>query len=124
MAQAEWDAMHSELRDPHVTWRHGYRRRDMAALDKVRAQGRLHFFAQTAQIGTAVKAVRVGGHTPGMLAIVLAREVLAGDNAYLFEIAPPLAVRALAAGLPLIPGHDPTLLDRYPKVSSDVVRLP
>ncbi len=141
LAQAEYQDMQRLLAGS--PWIKAYRRGELELLHKVATEGRLHLFEREAEVTPAVKALVVGGHTAGMLAVLYApggtpRLMLAGDNAYLernLTQEMPIAevsrhgpdalpeIRKLAASAPLIPGHEPELLERYPRVAPQVARL-
>jgi glyoxylase-like metal-dependent hydrolase (beta-lactamase superfamily II) len=132
LARAELEAMRAALRDSD--WHQGYRRVD---LDRLESLPDLVLLDQDHEVD-GLRLERVGGHTPGMLAVGWSPElVLAGDNAYLFANVEqgrgigepartgPDALPGLLArkGCRLVPGHDPLLLERFPRVSQRVVRL-
>lgn len=124
-------------------WVKAYRKGEREALEKVERDGRLHLFEREAEITPSLTAYTVGGHTAGMLAVLYAPEgqprlMLAGDNAYLernLKEERPIAelsrhgpdalpeIRKLARGAPLIPGHEPALVERYPLMAPQTVRL-
>lgn len=136
MSRAELEDMRLRLSDQ--TWVDGYRRADLEQLEKLEAEGRLRLFQGTATIRPGVQAIELGGHTAGCLAVRLGKTVLTSDNAYLYrnltERRPigeaarlggkDVLNRLLEMGPVLIPGHDPELIQRYPSVAQDVVRLP
>lgn len=136
LSRPEWEAMQGALRDKARAA--GYRRADLDRLEEARRGGRLRLFSDQARVTPGVVVRVVGGHTPGCLAVCFAdRLVLAGDNAYLYrslEQDIPIAPQARQGGpdaLPhlrrfpgkLVPGHDPRILDREPRVTQRVARL-
>jgi glyoxylase-like metal-dependent hydrolase (beta-lactamase superfamily II) len=94
-----------------------------------------------ADVTPDVHMMVVGGHTPGMATVLVDKHwALVGDNAYLYanlEPGRPIsalsrvahaadalpAIRALVGDAMLVPGHDPTLMQRFPSVAQDVVEL-
>ncbi len=115
MSRAEWERLQAG------PWLNGYRKQE---LDSLRGRD-LHLFDEQATLGP-LTLTRVGGHTPGMLAVTVRlgarRWLLAGDNAYLpsnfatplpekAREGPPADLSRLSAGATLVPGHDPSLLE-------------
>ena len=76
----------------------------------------------------------MGGHTPGSLAVHTPGLTLAGDNAYLYanieqrrpigaRVGPDPLLTLIDRGKPLVPGHDPAILERFPKATSRIAIL-
>ncbi len=110
---------------------------DVLALVAANFTGRVHWVDGDAEIAPGISVHRVGGHTPGMQVVrvrtALGYVVLASDASHFYENIErdrPFAVldsvpgalqafadvRSLASdpGL-IIPGHDPSVLDRFPE---------
>jgi glyoxylase-like metal-dependent hydrolase (beta-lactamase superfamily II) len=119
---------------------------DMAALEKIRAEGRLRLVDGDGQEIIPGVTVYIGGrHTreSQFVSVVTAggTVVLASDNAYLYEnldrhrpiaqtwdsvsnLAAQDRMKALASNPRLIvPGHDPQVLVRFPKPGAGVARI-
>jgi glyoxylase-like metal-dependent hydrolase (beta-lactamase superfamily II) len=107
------------------------------------AAGRARVLDGTALVAPGVGAVLVGGHSPGQQAILVrgARSpvLLASDAVHYYEevegarqfaifvdrdemVRGYALLRALAesTGAALVPGHDPTVLERFPPVSAEL----
>jgi glyoxylase-like metal-dependent hydrolase (beta-lactamase superfamily II) len=118
---------------------------DLTTMLRVNTEGRLHLVDGDKEIMPGI-GVRIGGrHTWASQYVIVAgragKIVLASDNMYLYEnldkhlpIAQTLdavsnlkaqdAMRALASELRLIiPGHDPAVLNRFPKVKEGIVTI-
>ncbi|MEU7790351.1 N-acyl homoserine lactonase family protein [Amycolatopsis sp. NPDC049159] len=116
---------------------------DEVALDHLRA-GPLDLVDGDAEVVPGLSVHLVGGHTAGMQVVRVETAagpvVLASDAAHFHENldddrpAPLLhsmtgvygafdRVRALAGTGPVVPGHDPEVLTRYPPVGDRIVRL-
>ncbi|HEX7105323.1 MAG TPA: N-acyl homoserine lactonase family protein [Acidothermaceae bacterium] len=111
---------------------------DIAAVQKLRADGRLELLSGDARIVDGVDALHIGGHTPGMQAVRLrtaSRDlVLASDAAHLYanlEAQVPfpvlhdvptscVAFERLAGlaegGATVVPGHDGAVMDRFERL--------
>jgi glyoxylase-like metal-dependent hydrolase (beta-lactamase superfamily II) len=108
--------------------------RDLAHLTVLAETGRVDVAAGDTQIGPGLSAHLVGGHTAGTQILVVqsatVRVVLASDAVHFFENLQtdrPGAIvhcmpavysafdraRVLAAGGPIVPGHDPEVLARF-----------
>ena len=117
---------------------------DVLAVCAANFAGRVRWVDGEAEIAPGISVHRVGGHTPGMqvvrVATALGHVVLASDASHFYENIErdrPFAVvdsvpgalqafadvRSLASdpGL-IIPGHDPSVLDRFPKADLDPLR--
>jgi len=114
-------------------------------LKKLEGSKRLKLIAGDRKILPGVELVLAPGHTPGMQAVVVntakGKAVVGSDVAHFFisyrnDI--PSAIitdmrawmksydklRAKASAIELMfPGHDPAMLENYPKVAEDIVRL-
>jgi glyoxylase-like metal-dependent hydrolase (beta-lactamase superfamily II) len=114
-------------------------------LKKLEGSKRLKLIAGDKKILPGVELVLAPGHTPGMQAVVVntakGKAVVGSDVAHFFisyrnDI--PSAIitdmrawmksydklRAKASAIELMfPGHDPAMLENYPKVAEDIVRL-
>jgi glyoxylase-like metal-dependent hydrolase (beta-lactamase superfamily II) len=145
MSAAELEEMQTRLADG-ATWNEGYRLEDLRVLSDLVRGGRLREVRDEIAISRSVRLVRAGGHTPGMLAVVIGEGgvpavVLAGDNAYLYRNLeegraisrrarayagddPLPAIRKLAGKRArIVPGHDPAILERYPAAAPGVAKL-
>jgi glyoxylase-like metal-dependent hydrolase (beta-lactamase superfamily II) len=108
--------------------------RELAHLATLADTGRIEFPAGDTRIGPGVSAHLVGGHTAGMqivaVRVAAGRVVLASDSIQFYEnletdrpgtiVHSMPAVysafdraRQLAAGGPIVPGHDPAVMTRY-----------
>ncbi len=121
---------------------------DLAAnqyLKRLEGSKRLHLIRGDRKILPGIELLLVPGHTPGMQAVAVntaqGRAIVGSDVAHLFEnyrkdipsaIITDLRawmksydkVRAKASSLDLIfPGHDPVMLENYPAVAEEVIRL-
>jgi glyoxylase-like metal-dependent hydrolase (beta-lactamase superfamily II) len=120
---------------------------DVLALVRLGLEGRIHWVDGMSEIVDGVWVLRVGGHTPGMQATMVRTTqgivVLASDASHFFENVEddePFAVHhdlpgmydafdamrtAATSGL-VVPGHDPTLFERFtahPGHDGRVVRI-
>jgi glyoxylase-like metal-dependent hydrolase (beta-lactamase superfamily II) len=117
---------------------------ELEVVEAARAAGRVREVSGEAEVLPGVRAIEVGGHSPGQLMFLVAgaatgaaaaRDVLlTSDAAHLyddFELDRPSSVVAdlaamyraharirdlAAAGTTIVPGHDPLVLDRFPAV--------
>lgn len=121
---------------------------DPDAIDLLRraaAEERLELIDDRAEIAPGITAVRVGGHALGQLIFEVAGEhgpvVLASDSTHYYyelEHARPFGIfvdlaamyrgfetlRAHAAsGAAIVPGHDPTVMDRFAPLDGDAAGL-
>lgn len=109
---------------------------DLAALERVRADGRLHLLDGSARVRPGIDLHLVGGHTPGSQVVQVTvgerSVVLASDVAHVYENlerAVPFPVlhdlpgcceafetveRLAASGAQVVPGHDGRVMERYP----------
>ncbi|MBV9197823.1 MAG: N-acyl homoserine lactonase family protein [Solirubrobacterales bacterium] len=114
-------------------------------LRRAAIQGRLQLIDDRAELAPGLTAIRVGGHAPGQLIFEVAGEhgpvVLASDAIHYYEELRrrrPFAVFAdLAdmyrayerltgyadAGALVVPGHDPLVMDRFPRVDGEAADL-
>jgi glyoxylase-like metal-dependent hydrolase (beta-lactamase superfamily II) len=105
-------------------------------VETARAVGRVREVRGEVEVLPGVRAIEVGGHSPGQLMFLVAagrRDVLlTSDAAHLyedFEVDRPSSVVAdlaamyraharirdlAAAGTTIVPGHDPLVSDRFP----------
>jgi glyoxylase-like metal-dependent hydrolase (beta-lactamase superfamily II) len=113
---------------------------EIAVVRRAAADGRVRFVEETLEVASGLTAVRVGGHSPGQLVLVVDTTdgpcVLASDAIhYLEELERDRpfalftelsdmyrgydALRALAddGRRPIIPGHDPMIAERFPAVT-------
>lgn len=115
------------------------------ALRRAAAEERLELIEDRAEVAPGITAVRVGGHAPGQLIFEVAGErgpvVLASDAVHYddeltrrrpFGIFSDLAdmyrgyetLRGFAAsGAAVIPGHDPSVMDRFAPLDGDATGL-
>jgi glyoxylase-like metal-dependent hydrolase (beta-lactamase superfamily II) len=119
---------------------------DMAALLKINTEGRLRFVnGDDQEILPGIRCYTGGRHTYASQYVSVqtggGTAVMTSDNMYLYEnmerhvpiaqtldassnLAAQDRIRKLASDPSLIvPGHDPAVFDRYPRVSDDVVRI-
>lgn len=134
---AFWTGRHA----PHVAAGLGLKHlvlpEDVLAVCEANFAGRVRFVDGDAELVPGISVHRVGGHTPGMqvvrVATALGHVVLASDATHFHEnidrnrpyavldsvpgaLDAFAAVRALASDPALIiPGHDPSVLDRFPE---------
>jgi glyoxylase-like metal-dependent hydrolase (beta-lactamase superfamily II) len=105
-----------------------------AELDIVRAavdDGRVRRLEGGEEIADGVRAIVLGGHSPGQMAVVAPGTILASDAVHFYEEIErerPFAVIADLAEMyeaydtlrafpgRLVPGHDPAVMTRYPSV--------
>jgi glyoxylase-like metal-dependent hydrolase (beta-lactamase superfamily II) len=117
---------------------------EAAELERVRAaeaEGRVRRLIGGEEIAPDVHAVHLGGHSPGQMALAIFGEgppvVLASDAAHFYaelENDRPFAVIADLAEMyeaydtlrelagaegHIVPGHDPALMERYPRLDGD-----
>ncbi len=116
----------------------------MAVVVNLAYAGRVHFLDGDEQIAPGIKAVLVGGHTPGSQIVVVSTRkgsaVIAGDAADLYrnlearvigqasELLPALfaldKITSLASSPDLIiPGHEPLVMSRFPNPVEGVVEI-
>ena len=119
---------------------------DMAALLKINTEGRLRFVnGDEQEILPGIRCYTGGRHTYASQYVSVqtggGTAVMTSDNMYLYEnmdrhvpiaqtldassnLAAQDRIRKLASDPSLIvPGHDPAVFERYPRVSEDVVRI-
>jgi glyoxylase-like metal-dependent hydrolase (beta-lactamase superfamily II) len=114
-------------------------------LRRAAAEGRVELIEDRADVAPGITAVRVGGHGPGQLVFEVAGEhgpiVLASDAIHYddeLEQERPFGVfsdladmyrgyetlrRYAASGAPVIPGHDPSVMDRFAPLDGDAAGL-
>ena len=114
----------------------------MAGLARAAADGRVRVVDEELEVAPGVLAVRVGGHSPGQLVVSVTTTgggvLLASDAVHYYDeltterpfaVLSDLAdvyraydtVRALAdGGRALVPGHDPLVMERYPRLERSV----
>jgi glyoxylase-like metal-dependent hydrolase (beta-lactamase superfamily II) len=111
---------------------------DLARVQRAESEGRVHRLAGDAELAPGVQARLVGGHSPGQMILVVKTEsgpvVVASDATHFYEelerdwpcvIVADLGemyaaydtLRALTTrdGARLLPGHDPEVLERFPR---------
>lgn len=111
---------------------------DVAYLLHANTAGRLHLIDGDREILPGIRVYTGGRHTWASQYVVAGNIVLASDNAYLYEnldkhlpIAQTFDAKSnLAAqekmkelGKIIVPGHDPAVMTRFPKVAEGVVRI-
>lgn len=114
---------------------------DLAYLLRANTEGRLHLVDGDAEILPGIRVWTGGRHTWASQYVTANGIVLASDNLYLYEnldkhlpisqtfdarsnLAAQEKMRTLAKDVRLIvPGHDPAVLTRFPKVAEGVVRI-
>lgn len=110
---------------------------ELEVIEAARAAGRVRTVAGNAEALPGVRAIEVGGHSPGQFMFLVATEgddvLLTSDAIHLYEDLErdrPSAVvfdlpamyrahariRDLAAAAVVIPGHEPAVMDRFPAV--------
>lgn len=117
-------------------------RDEIARVQHARAMGRVRLVEDALDVAPGIRAVRVGGHSPGQLALVVDTAdggvVLASDAVHYYEeldAGRPFAVFADLQGMhdayaivreladdgrrPIVAGHDPLVTARFPAVGGD-----
>lgn len=129
----------------HATMRHAYAVDDVVELVRKVYAERVSFHAGDSAVAPGVELLLVGGHTKGLQAVRVLTErgwvVLASDASHYYEnieglrpfpivfnVADMLEghrrLMALAGSVDrLVPGHDPEVLRRYPRVATDAVGI-
>jgi glyoxylase-like metal-dependent hydrolase (beta-lactamase superfamily II) len=109
---------------------------ELAVVEAARAEGRVREVGGEAEVLPGVRAIEVGGHSPGQLMFLVAGErgdvLLTSDAVHLYEdleLDRPSSVVAdlaamyraharirdfAAARATVVPGHDPLVMDRFP----------
>lgn len=127
----------------HATLRHAYAVDDVVELVRKVYADRVTFHAGDSSVAPGVELLLVGGHTRGLQAVRVHTErgwvVLASDASHYYEniegerpfpivfnvvdmLEGHRRLTALAgATTRLVPGHDPEVLARYPRVEGDAV---
>jgi glyoxylase-like metal-dependent hydrolase (beta-lactamase superfamily II) len=116
---------------------------EIAAIERAQREGRVVATGDDEQIAPSVRAITVGGHSPGQQVLVVEAAagpvILASDAVHLyeeFELERPFGVvvdlremceayamlKGLAAslGAQVVPGHDPAVAQRFPSLGGDV----
>jgi len=111
---------------------------DMAFLRRANAEGRVHLADGDQQILPGIRVYTGGRHTYASQYVGVGDVVLASDNVYLYEnltkhaaIAQTLDAKSNLAAQDrmktlahvIVPGHDPEVMTRFPKVAEGVVRI-
>jgi glyoxylase-like metal-dependent hydrolase (beta-lactamase superfamily II) len=118
---------------------------EVAHVDDARQAGRVRPIARTAEIAPGVRAIDVGGHSPGQAILTVSTAagevVLASDAIHFYEeleLDRPFGVFAdlremyaaydvlrdlEAEGRVLVPGHDPEVMERFPALSQDAADI-
>jgi glyoxylase-like metal-dependent hydrolase (beta-lactamase superfamily II) len=118
---------------------------EVAAVARARDEGRVVTVDEAAEVAPGVRAIRVGGHSPGQLILVVetgaGEVVLASDAVHYYEELDddrPFAlfadleavyrgydtVRELTdAGRALVPGHDPLVMERFRALDGELSGL-
>ncbi len=118
---------------------------EIARVEQAREAGRVRPIPATAEIAPGIRAIDVGGHSPGQTILIVstaAGEVVLTSDAIHFyeelELDRPFGVfadlremyaaydvlRDLAtAGRVLVPGHDPEVMERFPALGGDAAGL-
>jgi glyoxylase-like metal-dependent hydrolase (beta-lactamase superfamily II) len=129
---------HAELRAP-------FEADDVTHMVRRVFDGRVMFHDGDAELSPGITLHRVGGHTPGLQVVRVSTArgpvVLASDAAHFyanFEQGRPFPIldsvcdyleahrkirRLAASDAHVIPGHDPAVLERYPRAADDIVRI-
>jgi glyoxylase-like metal-dependent hydrolase (beta-lactamase superfamily II) len=115
---------------------------ELKVVEAARAAGRVREVGGETEVLPGVRAIEVGGHSPGQLMFLVAAAARGGDGDVLltsdavhlyedFELDRPSSVVAdlagmyraharvrdlAAAGATIVPGHDPLVMDRFPPV--------
>jgi glyoxylase-like metal-dependent hydrolase (beta-lactamase superfamily II) len=136
-------------RSPIASRRHFAIHVERDELDRVQRlyeQGRVRALGPHEEVAPGITAVHIGGHTPGLQALVVASAagpvVLASDAFHYYEeleLDRPFAIlcnleemyrgfdtlRELSAGAPelLVAGHDPLVMERYRPVAGEAAGL-
>jgi glyoxylase-like metal-dependent hydrolase (beta-lactamase superfamily II) len=118
---------------------------DLARLAALERQGRVRLLPEDCAIAPGLRALRVGGHTPGQLIVEVGAAagplILASDALHFYEeldgnclfadtVDPAAARRALAwlreragSGATVVPGHDPLVRERFETIADGVLRV-
>lgn len=114
-------------------------------LRRAAAEERIELIEDRAEVAPGITAMRVGGHAPGQLILVVAGEhgpvVLASDAIhydYELERERPFGIfvdladmyrgyqtlrEYAASGAAIVPGHDPSVMDRFARLEDDAAGL-
>ncbi len=117
----------------------------IAVLRRAGAEERLDLIEDRAEVAPGITALRVGGHAPGQLIFEVAGEhgpiVLASDAIHYYdelERERPFGIfvdladvyrgyetlrRYAASGAAVVPGHDPSVMDRFAPLDGDAAGL-
>jgi glyoxylase-like metal-dependent hydrolase (beta-lactamase superfamily II) len=117
---------------------------ELAYVREADAAGRVTRLVGGEEIAPGVHAVHVGGHTPGQMVVAIYGEppvVLASDAVHFYDELANERPFAVVADLPemyeaydtvrdlagveghIVPGHDPVVMDRYPRVADFAVEI-
>jgi glyoxylase-like metal-dependent hydrolase (beta-lactamase superfamily II) len=118
--------------------------RELAYVREADAAGRVTRLVGGEEIAPGVHAVHVGGHTPGQMVVAIYGDppvVLASDAVHFYDELANERPFAVVADLPemyeaydtvrelagadghIVPGHDPEVMDRYPRVADFAVEI-
>ncbi len=117
----------------------------IARLRRAAAEGRVELIDERSAVAPGITAIRVGGHAPGQLVFEVAGEhgpvVVASDAIHYYDELHsdrPFAIFSdladmyrgyerlrgyAAAGAVLVPGHDPLVMDRFPRIDGDAADI-
>ncbi len=123
----------------------GFRAQDLQLLDAAQQEGRLHLIDGNGTLSPGMTMTLSGGHTIGSQYVTVATldgsVILAGDETYLYKnnrwhipvgraVNPQANITAIkkmhglaASPFYLVPGHDPRVLDYFPKRAHDIVQI-
>jgi glyoxylase-like metal-dependent hydrolase (beta-lactamase superfamily II) len=117
---------------------------ELAYVRDADAAGRVTRLVGGEEIAPGVRAVHVGGHTPGQMVVAIYGDppvVLASDAVHFYDELDNERPFAVIADLPemyeaydtvrelagadghIVPGHDPEVMDRYPRVADFAVEI-
>ena len=117
---------------------HSVEERELEAVRGAVAAGRVRRLDDGEEVADGVRVIHLGGHTPGQMAVTVPGVTLASDAVHFYdelEHERPFAVIADLAemyeaydtlrALPgdLVPGHDPAVMERYPRVNDFAVEI-
>jgi glyoxylase-like metal-dependent hydrolase (beta-lactamase superfamily II) len=114
---------------------------DLDLLSTAVDQGRVRSLVGGEEIADGVGVIHLGGHSPGQMAVTTPAALLASDAVHFYDelerdrpfaVVADLAemyeaydtVREVAGGAAhIVPGHDPAVMDRYPRVEDFAVEI-
>jgi glyoxylase-like metal-dependent hydrolase (beta-lactamase superfamily II) len=113
---------------------------DLDVLRTAIQDGRVRSLVGGEEIADGVRVIHLGGHSPGQMAVSTPGALLASDAVHFYdelEHERPFAViadlaemyeaydtvREVAGGAPIVPGHDPAVMDRYPRIADFAVEI-